>query len=269
MPNYEDVTVQIQANSLVGVELLPDVLRQLNAMVRLLTDFAARNSKVEVVEIAKHSPLVARLRVVNIEESPKVPNVRQPKPSIRRTTQPFRRLERAYGEVTDSTAPRKVDATGLIALQDFARQLRTDVATIDTAKAHMVVSSSIIDQIQQRLGQVQRARGTLTGILEGLNVHTKPWSFTIYPEVGPSRVKCTFTEDQFAEVQKAIRKVVTVHGLKDYVAGSPWPLKIAADRIEIREEAKPGAWLTLVDSLQTIWDQAEEDERLMILEGAG
>ncbi|CAN5424934.1 hypothetical protein BH11ARM1_BH11ARM1_05890 [soil metagenome] len=269
MANYEKVIVEIKAQSPTGIDLLPDVLRQLNALVRLLADFSDRNSKVEVVEISKNSPLRAELRVVSFHDRPKVPNAAPSRPIVRRTSQPFRRLEKAYREVVDTSPPKKVDAPGLVALQDFAKLLRHDVATIDTSHAHMVMDSSLIERAQQRLGVVRRSRGSLTGILEGLNVHTKPWSFTIYPEVGPNRVKCTFEEKQFAEVQHAIRKVVTVHGLKDYAGDSPWPLRMVADRIDIRQEAKPGSWLTLVDNLEAIWDQADEDERLIVIEGLG
>jgi hypothetical protein len=250
-PEYLDV--KIDHRSEFGVDLLPDVLRQLQAMVRLLTEVATdpKYSKVEVLELSKHSPLTARLRVVTVKERPSS-SPRRGGPSVKGTTAPIRRLERAYLTAMSTRKSRHVDASSLSALRDFALQLKSDVATITANGETMVVDSSLVEKIDSKLGPVFKSVGTVTGILEGLNVHTKPWHFVLYPDIGPPRLRCTFDEALFESVRHALRQVVQVRGVKEYVAGGTWPLRMAAEHVEVREPANPGAWLDLVDNLEAL-----------------
>lgn len=266
----ELVTVRIEPHSDSGVDLLQDVLRQLNAMVRLLSEFATDpNVKVEVRRIEKASPLMAELRVVSIKPPAKAKKGAKPRrPVVRASMQPIRRFERVYASATSETQVKTKDADGLSALGDFARQLKDDVATITTATQTMVVGRQIIDQVNRRLGPIHKSRGTVAGVLESLNVHASPWHFYVYPEsgVGPSRIRCTFDESLFPDVQRGLRHSVVVHGLKDYVAGSPWPLCVRAEQIEVREPAKEGAWLQLAEDLASLWESASEMDRATFLE---
>jgi hypothetical protein len=263
----EIVSVRIESHSEVGVDLLPDVLRQLGAMVRLLTEFARdpRISKVEVLRLEKNSPMQADLRVVTLRESRQMKSGRT-RPIARPITEPIRRLERAYHQATRQSKPKSIDATGLNVLLDAAKQLKSDVAIIETSNEELRIDRSLIEQINLRLGKSHYSRGTVTGILETLNVHNKPWSFTVYPKIGPAKIRCHFDEELFGSVQRGIRQVVKVHGLKEFVANHPYPVRMEAERIDIIEPASPGAWLDLVDNLAGLWDQATEYERFMLLE---
>jgi hypothetical protein len=270
MAKPEDVTVTVDSHSESGVELLPDVLRQLSAMTKLLTEFAKdpKYSKVEVVDLQKHSPLIARLRVVTIKERPKIPGQSPRKPSVHATGEPFRKLERMVSLIKNPSKIKGNDANGLVTLSDVAKQLRQDVATIETSKSKVIIGKSIIEEIDDALGQKYKSRGSITGILESINVHTKPWSFTIYPEIGPNRVRCTFGEELFSHVHQGLKKIVTVNGMKDYVARSPWPVRIDVDDIDILEVAPDGAWLNLANDLSRLWDDSDDDLKAMFAEEA-
>ncbi|HWD38636.1 MAG TPA: hypothetical protein VG944_07290 [Fimbriimonas sp.] len=241
-------------------------------MMRLLVEFSAdpRIARVQVLSLEKNSPLEAVLRVVSVNEAPvKIPGVKPRKAIIRGSSQPIRNLEKVFSAVSQPKTPKSFDPNTWLSLGDFAKQLKNDVAHITTSKAEMVIDSRIADEINKKLGPVHRSRGSITGILEGINVHSKPWNFTVYPKIGPVKVRCLFDESVFPSVQKGIRHVVTVTGLKEFVGDAPWPIRMNAESVEIREAAPEGAWLKLVDNLSQLWDSSEEDERLLISEAVG
>ncbi|MBX7132577.1 MAG: hypothetical protein K1X67_07885 [Fimbriimonadaceae bacterium] len=260
----EQVTIKIESHSdVAGAEMLPDVVRQLNAMIRLLTEFAADplTSRVEVLNLKKGSPLVATLRVVTIRSGGPSAKARRPKP----TSRPIRRLESVFSQIQGSPGKKRVDATALSVIADVAKLLRHDVAIIDTAKETIRIDSDLVRQINARLGSVFTSEGQVTGILEGINVHTKPWSFTIYPEVGPRRIRCTFDEALLSSVQLGIKKIVRVYGRKEFVAATPWPIRMCATSVEILPAAADNAWAKSVEFFATLGRDAAEDEVQLLM----
>lgn len=249
--------------------LLPDVLRQLTAMVKLLSDMSenADISKVQVLLLSKESPLRGEFRVVNVRERPAT-RVSPKKQLVRAIAKPVRRLEGLFDTIGEPPR-RNVDVEGLTAVSDFAKQLRGDVATLETDHHLMVVDPGIIAQIDRQLGPILQSRGSVSGVLEGLNIHTRPWRFYVYPEIGPKRIQCTFPEELFPIVHAAIRHRVTVFGLKEHSVRSPWPIRMHSQKIEVREEAPPGAWLSLLDEMSALWEDVPEEERDYLLQVHG
>ncbi len=177
----EVVSVRISHPSEQGIDLLPEVLRQLKALMHLLTEFAAdpRTARVEFLSLSKNSDLIARLRVVNVPRIQVSGSGAEAPTKIKGTAQPLRRLEKVYQEIIDSRARNKEDLDGLIALRSFAADLSADVATITTSKQEIIVSSSIVEKINSKIGATITSFGSIAGKIEAVNIHSRPWSFTL------------------------------------------------------------------------------------------
>jgi hypothetical protein len=79
------------------------------------------------------------------------------------------------------------------------------------------------------------AIGEICGYIDAINVHREP-VFFLYPEVGPTRVRCVFDKTQLDTVRSALKRYVTVVGLIEYAEGSPFASKIHVDRIEVHPD---------------------------------
>lgn len=266
----EIVRVRIDSHTTSGVERLEDVIRQMNAMVKLLSEFVTNPSisEVEVLGLSKHSPLTATLQVVTIRKRRPVKKSDPfPKPIVRAIGAPIRALERTYDLATGTKKSKSENAPSLLALSDFGKQLRNDVATIETRDRLMVLDRGIVAQIDDKLGSVRKSHGTVSGVIEGLNVHSKPWTFTIYPEIGPRKIRCFFREELLPDVQAAIRQRVLIRGTKEYVLDSPFPTRMQVESIAPNVEAPSGSWLSLTQDLIEAWESSDDSERASVLEG--
>lgn len=90
--------------------------------------------------------------------------------------------------------------------------------------------SSLIQIIQ---GPDEVARGSMSGRIEAINFHTPPYRFTLYPIVGPQRVRCNFPTKKKNDAISAIDKYVTVFGIIKYRHKAIYPYEIDIDNIEI------------------------------------
>jgi hypothetical protein len=74
--------------------------------------------------------------------------------------------------------------------------------------------------------------GELTGYIDAINVHRDP-VFFLYPEAGPTRVRCLFDRSLLDLVRSSLKRFVSVHGLFEYPTGSPFAARVTVDRIEV------------------------------------
>ncbi len=74
---------------------------------------------------------------------------------------------------------------------------------------------------------------TVEGMLERVNVHDEANVFTIFPDVGPSRIKCRLPEYLTEKGIGAIRRRVAVSGVAKFRKFTPFPHEIEATQIEV------------------------------------
>lgn len=106
--------------------------------------------------------------------------------------------------------------------------------------AGVQLSTQFVANIDKLLGGITKARGTVKGRVEKLNVHERH-EFTLFPIIGDSAIVCTFDESLFEQVQSAIKQTVTVHGKLSYRSDSAYPERVQVEFIEIhpRNDALP------------------------------
>ena len=88
---------------------------------------------------------------------------------------------------------------------------------------------------------------TVEGVLEHVNVHDDANVFTIYPDVGPGRIKCRLPERLADKGIGAIRQRVAVSGVAKFRKFNPYPHEIAVDNIEVyRADSELPGWNDLL-----------------------
>lgn len=98
--------------------------------------------------------------------------------------------------------------------------------------AGVQLTTQFVANIDKLLGSTTRAKGTVKGRVEKLNVHERH-EFTLYTPIGGFAVLCTFKEELFEQVQQAIKRNVTVHGTLLSKTDNPYPERVHVDKIEV------------------------------------
>lgn len=269
----KDLTLVIEPRSVFARSFLPDVIDQLESLVRFLRSLTDDDTTFEVISISKQSPMTAVLRPLHRTRTiPKKPG----DPRGFKYRQVSTAADRTVKTLTALSGHRKLpsyaDPYALTQLREFADDLsRSDhSARIIANDEAFEVDDRLKQQIDTSLGKVRIAYASFTGRLERLNVHGARWSFTIFPPVGPSRILCYFNRDDLDAVRGFVKEVVTVRGRAVYRSESPWPVQIRVETIRGREPAPEGLWSELPGRLEAHWAGATDDEKgLMHLEAIG
>jgi hypothetical protein len=94
------------------------------------------------------------------------------------------------------------------------------------------------------------AVGTMSGYIDAVNVHDEP-VFFLYPVAGPSRIRCLFDRALLEQVKGALKQFVSVRGLQEYPANSPFPTRIVVDSIEVHLESE-------IVPIEALWGSVPE-----------
>jgi hypothetical protein len=266
----KDLTVTIESKDKATRSLLPDVIEQLESLVRFLRSLTDEDTTFEVVSLSKQSPMRAVLRPLRKTAVPKARGRRR-EYRYRQVATPTDRAARTIGALEKNRKlPAYADPYALTQLREFADDLsRTGHYATLTARAQTFKIDEVLKrQIDSSLGDARISYTSYTGLLERLNVHGARWSFTIYPPAGPSRILCYFHRDSLELVRGMVKEVVTVRGRGLYRGDSAWPVQIRVDSIERKTPASDGQWEKLPAALASHWLEASDDEKAL-MEAAG
>ncbi len=140
-----------------------------------------------------------------------------------------------------------VDYGQLEALKNFVAPIGNRIAT-----ASVSLDSKVIDITQElkakinlELAAEDTYPGEFRGMLEYLNVHGNQRVFRIYPDIGPSKVSCNFSESHKDNAIKAIDRFVEVRGTVTQKKAAYYPHEIDVEEITV---------LPSEDELPTLYD---------------
>lgn len=95
------------------------------------------------------------------------------------------------------------------------------------------IDSQFKANIEKVVGMDESSHGSISGMLEAINIHQGA-RFTIYPNIGPSKVTGVAHSKELRDLIKAgIDRHVTAYGILKYKNWDPFPYAIEADDIEI------------------------------------
>jgi hypothetical protein len=139
-------------------------------------------------------------------------------------------FKKTIAALRDGKAPdHRLTAQGLEEFKKLYDGLRhTREVWIDGAQ----LTSRYVANIDDFLRPTLTAEGSVTGFLEGLNVHNEKNRFALYPAIGGS-VACVFEDDMFEQVRAAVKRNVTVYGTLSYPHDSPHPTKVQAKKLDV------------------------------------
>ena len=115
----------------------------------------------------------------------------------------------------------------------FRRQLHSVTVTFGSRTVAIRSEQAARFAVKETVGEISVA--SYSGFIEALNVHREP-VFYLYPVSGPARIHCVFDEPLLDDVKSAIKRYTTVYGAIEYLAGSAFPHRIVAERIEIHPD---------------------------------
>lgn len=123
----------------------------------------------------------------------------------------------------------------LVAFRDIAQGLTRRVREIafEYGGRDVVVGPKVVETVEAVLAVDEEEQGSMTGMLELLNVHEDANTFRIYPSIGPSYVTCTFKSDLRDTVLRAAGRYIQVTGTLKRHAREEYPHEIAVAAIEI------------------------------------
>ena len=146
-------------------------------------------------------------------------------------------------------------------LEAFEAMVPSDRRQISKVEITVGEDSFAVDEafkksLKSIMGQDEIYHGSIRGALEVLNLHNENNTFTLFPIIGPEKIRGRFKKDLREKVKLAMDQFVTVYGKLKCKSWLEHPYEIVADDIQIHppEEELP----TLLD-LKGVAPQATGD----------
>jgi hypothetical protein len=231
------ITIQLQGSDDDGGHLrLTDLIQQLEAIrtalkhtERLVTGTETRALYYRVIDLSHNSPATVVLEAVLTN-----PQLRANIAS--RTVNSFFRNLRQIND--KGRVPSRVDVPTLESYQALGSGLNKNVRHIKLTNDHasIEINEPFQEKVAEIIGPDEIIEGSLTGMLEWLNIHNNINVFHIYPITGPRKVSCHFTKEWRETVIRGIDKNVTVYGQLRYKMRDNFPYAINVSDIEIHPD---------------------------------
>lgn len=95
------------------------------------------------------------------------------------------------------------------------------------------VSSAFGKSIDIILGPDRYEMGSVTGLLEQINLHGRRNNFTIFPTIGQSRLRCIFPQALRTQAVGAVDRYIKVFGQLKYKTHDKYPYEMMVRSIEV------------------------------------
>ena len=84
----------------------------------------------------------------------------------------------------------------------------------------------------------EREAGTVSGMMELVNLHNPQNTFRLYPDIGPNQINCRFTSGLFEDVKRGLGKYVEVAGEVFYRYGEKFTYRVDVEEIEVPDQTE-------------------------------
>lgn len=130
--------------------------------------------------------------------------------------------------------PENLDYESLQKYRQVGELRKTHIShiTIKNGRKKVEIDEKFRKNIAKAIGEDEYEEGSLSGILETINIHGKN-KFYIYPIIGPKKILCVFPTEMKNDVKKALYERVEVEGTLRYKSWDRFPYAINVKRIEI------------------------------------
>lgn len=213
---------------------LSDLIDQLNAVKSTLNqiDTAVSGEKspslyYRITSITMNSPATFIVEAVGKKKSSMVHGRRV-----------VSKLGRDLKTVIGGKRPKEADLDLLESYGALARPMRSHLAQVSLQfdDAPMELPRNLAMTVDEILGPDQVELGSVVGSLDVIDVHNRRNQFKVYPVVGPSSIKCQFSDGMLSEAVAGIKHFVRISGELHFKRTEQFPHLIKVSKIEILPE---------------------------------
>lgn len=178
-------------------------------------------------------------RVVDLKHSSPATVVIEPVPFLGepdRTATIVSRFFSSIKQIQESQdVPLGVGRPLLEALRGLSVGLRKNIRelVISTDDQSIEIDRMLEAKIAKILETEEIAEGSISGVLETINVHNKANKFVIYPSVGPKKITCHFPDSLIGQAVASITKYIRVTGKFYYLKGDSFPHAVEVSEIQL------------------------------------
>jgi len=91
-------------------------------------------------------------------------------------------------------------------------------------------------KLQEVVGEIEYIEGSVSGLLQRLNIYGSANTFYIFPVAGPKKVKCIFPEGIRKKALESVGRYINLKGKLKYREKENHPFEISATEIEVYPE---------------------------------
>ena len=125
----------------------------------------------------------------------------------------------------------RINVDDLAAFRELSEPLQHRVKRVVIGRVSLTEKFS--KSLDHLLKEHSSYEGSVTGLLERINVHNDRNEFVLYPAVPGRQVVCVFPETMLEQVRAGMKRNVTVTGTLFYQPNNPVPTRVNAKQIEI------------------------------------
>ena len=228
---YKRISIQLSGDpSDEGYLLLNDFIAQFEAIRSALTTMEDHlkkkgDAKIQyrIVDISHNSPMLAVLEAVPQSKGNDI------------SSQVVDGFMDRIEQLNNGTIPKDFDYGMVQAFKKVGSPLKKHVSNVIMLSDYKKVElpKSYESQIEEMVGKDEIMLGTVSGVLEVLNIHAGANIFRIYPIIGPKKVECHFKNDALDKAIAGINRYVKVSGEKRYKKIDKHPYAVNVRDIEI------------------------------------
>lgn len=137
-------------------------------------------------------------------------------------------------QIREGSAPQEFDSILLEKFGRLARGYKKNIREMVFMRngSHVAVGTTFQAQVTTIIGEDEISRGSISGMLERINLHLGANVFVIYPIVGPSKVACHFPPNLLENAIRSVNQYINVSGELRYKVRDKFPYAIEVDAIE-------------------------------------
>lgn len=211
-------------DKIIWLRAFADQIVDLSKLFNRFDDLYApgESNELRIIDLRRTNPAVVEVEVCN-ENNPD---------SASRVVS---NASRVFTSLRQGIVPDDLDAGALGAIAGLTEQVGKKVGSMTWASDGTTVElgRAFADLANARLRAEEEEYGSIEGLIEQINIHENANSFRLYPDVGPTSVSCSFTNELKDLAIAAVGRKVSVRGLITYPATERFPRSIKVDEIDI------------------------------------
>lgn len=213
---------------------LGDLIDQLNAVKSTLnqidTAVSGQRSPIlyyRVTSITMNSPATFVVEAVTKEKAPRL-----------HARKVVSKLNRDLKTVISGKRPKEADLDLLESYGALVQPMRRHLAQVSLQfdDGSMDLPRNLGMKVDEILGPDQIEMGSVIGSLDLIDVHNRRNVFKVYPIVGPSSIKCHFSDGMLAQAVAGIKNFVRITGELHFKKAEKFPHLIKVSKIDVLPE---------------------------------